>query len=163
MRKVLIFGNSGSGKSTLAKTLVNKEKGLVHLDLDVVAWLPETPPQRVPLKESKHKIENFIISNTAWVIEGGYTDLLEIAAPFANEAVFMNLSIFECVENAKNRPWEIHKYENREAQDNNLKMLINWIEKYTERDDVFSFNSHLRFYEGFVGKKLMYTKNESHT
>ena len=158
LRKILIFGNSGSGKSTLAKSLV-KQESLAHLDLDSLAWLPETPPQRSPKDESKNKIEAFIYSNPAWVIEGCYTDLLEMAAPFANEVIFMNLNTYQCVENAKNRPWESHKYESKEAQDKNLAMLINWIEQYTKRDDVFSYSAHLDFYEDFSGKKSMLTKN----
>ncbi len=162
MRKVLIFGNSGSGKSTLAKKLVDQE-GLAHLDLDSLAWLPETPPQRALLRESRNKINDFINSSTGWVIEGCYVDLLEIAAPLANEVIFMNLGVTQCVKNAIARPWEPHKYESKKAQDDNLKMLIDWIKQYTERDDVFSFRSHSRFYEEFAGKKSMYTRNESLT
>ena len=162
LRKVLIFGNSGSGKSTLAKRLV-KEESLVHLDLDSLAWLPETPPKRASLEESRMILEEFISSNNCWVIEGGYTDLLEMAAPIANEVIFMNLDVSQCIENAKNRPWESHKYKSKEAQDCNLDMLINWIGQYMERDDVFSFRSHTEFYKEFTGKKLMRTTNESHT
>ena len=158
MSKILIFGNRGSGKSTLAKKLV-KEEGVAHLDLDSLAWLPETLPQRAPLADSKNKIENFVNYNDGWAIEGCYTDLLEIVAPLADEAIFMNLSIAQCVENAKQRSWEPHKYGSKEAQDNNLEMLIKWVEHYRERDDVFSYSSHFRIYEEFVGKKSIYKEN----
>ena len=158
MRKVIIFGNSGSGKSTLAKKFV-KEEGLAHLDLDSLAWLPETPLSRAPIEESKKKIIEFMNSSESFVIEGCYSDLLEIALPLVNEAIFMNLSISKCINNAKSRPWEPHKYDSKEAQDNNLEMLINWIEQYKERDDLFSYQSHLRLYEQFEGKKLMVTQN----
>ena len=80
-----------------------------------------------------------------------------------DEAIFINLSIAQCIENAKNRPWEPHKYESKEAQDSNLDMLIKWIEHYRERNDVFSYSAHLRMYEEFVGKKSMYKENERHT
>ncbi|MGB5278150.1 MAG: shikimate kinase [Gammaproteobacteria bacterium] len=158
MSKIMIFGNRGSGKSTLAKKLV-KEEGVAHLDLDSLAWLPETLPQRAPLANSKNKIENFVNHNDDWAIEGCYTDLLEIVAPLADVAIFMNLSIAQCVENAKKRPWEPHKYGSKEAQDDNLETLIKWIEHYRERDDVFSNSSHLRIYEQFAGKKSMYKEN----
>ena len=62
----MIFGNSGSGKSTLAKKLVIDE-GLAHLDLDSLAWLPETPPLRAPLSKSGDKIHDFIKSNSACI------------------------------------------------------------------------------------------------
>lgn len=157
--KVLIFGNSGAGKSTLAKKLAEAEN-LPHLDLDTLAWLPVTPTQRAPVDSSAEEIHKFAEANTGWVIEGCYTDLLEIAEPFSSEIIFMNLSIEQCIENARNRPWEPHKYESQQAQDANLEMLIGWIEDYYQRKDTFSYASHLRFYEGFEGKKNMITENQ---
>ncbi|HKL63746.1 MAG TPA: GNAT family N-acetyltransferase [Woeseiaceae bacterium] len=160
--RVLIFGNSGSGKSTLARQLAD-EGGLAHLDLDTLAWLPEHPPRRAPLGASTQRIEVFIDRHASWVIEGCYTDLLRVAAPFANEAVFLNLDVVQCVANARKRPWEPHKYESKVAQDANLDMLINWIRDYTEREDVFSYRAHRDFYERFEGAKRMYTNNVRRT
>lgn len=126
MRKILIFGNSGSGKSTLAKELCAKY-ALGHLDLDTLAWLPSSPPTRKPLIDSQKDIAIFIASNEGWVIEGCYSDLLELAIQQSNEMIFMNLPVEACIRNAMNRPWEPHKYESKEAQDANLDMLIDWI------------------------------------
>ena len=158
MTKILIFGNSGSGKSTLAKSLV-REKNLAHLDLDTLAWLPVIPPERAPISESKEKIDQFVALHNNWVVEGGYTDLLELLASEASEIIFLNPGVEQCIENAKNRPWEAHKYPSKAAQDENLNMLLDWIAQYTERDNVFSYRSHMRFYEGFDGKKHIYTSN----
>lgn len=156
---MLIFGNSGSGKSTLAKKLCESE-GLSHLDLDTLAWQATTPPKRRPLDESNKDIQNFIHSYGNWVIEGCYTDLLEKALPFASEIIFMNLPISACILNAKNRPWEPHKYASKEAQNANLNMLINWISQYKQRNDTFSEQSHHALYESFNGKKMRYTSND---
>lgn len=109
MRRVVIFGNSGSGKSTLAKNICINE-GLSHLDLDTLAWMPMAPPKRKPLAESEVEISGFIRSNTDWVIEGCYSDLLEMTLPSSNELIFMNLPVKLCIKNACNRPWEPHKY-----------------------------------------------------
>ena len=158
MKKILIFGNSGSGKSTLAKKLC-LDDDLSHLDLDTLAWMPTIPPQRKPLSESARDITSFIGSNTSWVIEGCYSDLLELAVSHANELVFMNLSVEMCIENARNRPWEPHKYDSKEAQDANLEMLINWISEYPNRTDSFSKASHVQLYEEFSAKKSMITAN----
>lgn len=158
VKKIVIFGNSGSGKSTLAKKLCSSE-GLVHLDLDTLAWLPTTPPQRKPFSESKAEISDFIGSNEGWVIEGCYSDLLEIALKSSSELVFMNLTIESCIENARNRPWEPHKYESKEAQDRNLDMLIEWIAQYAQRTDTFSRASHIVLYEKYDGTKHMLTRN----
>lgn len=159
MKRIVIFGNSGSGKSTLAKKLCSSE-GLAHLDLDTLAWLPTTPPQRKPLLESKVEMSDFIGSNEGWVIEGCYSDLLEIALKSSSELIFMNLPIESCIENARNRSWEPHKYESKEAQDRNLDMLIEWIAQYAQRTDTFSSVSHAELYEQYTGKKCMLICND---
>lgn len=100
MQRVLIFGNSGSGKSTLAARL-RDEQGLAHLDLDGLAWLPTTPPERRPLAESGQAVSEFVAAHDSWVIEGCYTDLLELAAPLATEAIFLNLPVALCQANTR--------------------------------------------------------------
>ncbi len=77
MKKVLIFGNSGSGKSTLSKKL-SGQYGLSHLDLDLLAWQADAPTSRRLLSESQQDIDAFTNQHDGWVIEGGYTDLLEV-------------------------------------------------------------------------------------
>lgn len=158
MRKILIFGNSGSGKSTLGRELAEGED-LAHLDLDTLAWLPGVPPERALLDVSEKKIREFTETNDKWVIEGCYTDLLEMVGPEASEIIFMNLPVALCIENAKMRPWEPHKYPSKEAQDKNLEFLIDWIKQYVERTDVFSYSAHRDFYEAFERKKTMLTSN----
>ena len=159
MRKILIFGNSGSGKSTLAKELCNSYK-LAHLDLDTLAWKPTSPPKRKPLIESNHEIYSFSNSNSGWVIEGCYSDLLEMAVPKYDEIIFMNLPVETCIANAKSRPWEPHKYESKESQDANLEMLIDWIAQYSERVDTVSEVAHNELYEKYSGKKSMINCNK---
>ncbi|AWB66035.1 shikimate kinase [Saccharobesus litoralis] len=159
MHKIIIFGNSGSGKSTLAKHLA-KTQGLTHLDLDTIAWLDVTPPERRPMEQSVKSINHFLQHNTHWVIEGCYADLIEYVAPSAHKLIFLNLSVTDCVTNAKNRPWEPHKYPSQQAQDENLTMLIEWIKQYPSRDDTFSLTAHKKLYQAFKGEKEMRTENE---
>ena len=139
MNKILIIGNSASGKSTLARKLA-ETRNLAHLDLDTIAWLTVNPPQRNPLGECQLLIDKFINSHQKWVIEGCYTDLIEIASAQANQLIFLNLSIDDCIKNAQNRQWEKHKYESKTSQDENLTMLIEWIKNYKQRDDLFSYS-----------------------
>lgn len=159
MRKIVIFGNSGSGKSTLAKKLCAAED-LSHLDLDSLAWQPTVPPERKPVEQCASEVFRFIDSNDGWVIEGCYSDLLELALPFSNKMIFMNLSVKACIENAKGRPWEPHKYKSKQAQDNNLDMLIDWISQYADRTDSLSQLAHNRLYEKYPGEKRVITKNQ---
>lgn len=158
MKKIIIFGNSSSGKSTLAKKICS-DFNLAHLDLDTLAWLPTNPPQRRSLKESKLAILNFIKENKGWVIEGCYSDLIQISLQYSNELIFMNLTIEKCILNAKNRPWEPHKYESKEAQDANLEMLIEWISSYNDRADTFSKAAHKKLFNQYEGVKSIITEN----
>ena len=159
MPTILVFGNSGSGKTTTARRLCQLHK-LAHLDLDDLAWQQTSPPQRQSLVESGRLIASFIDANPAWVIEGCYTDLLEIAAPSADQIIYMNLPLDACIANAKKRPWEPHKYHSKRAQDANLDMLLHWIAQYENREDTFSAAAHQRFYDAFSGNKRVYTRNE---
>jgi adenylate kinase family enzyme len=158
LNKIVIFGNSGSGKSTLAKALALKND-LAHLDLDTVAWKPIMPPERLSILESSKSINDFLFVNSGWVIEGCYSDLLALVIQQADEVIFLNLPVAACIENTKNRPWEPHKYETKEAQDSNLDMLINWISQYTVRNDTFSKVAHEKLFSNFQGKKSKYVSN----
>jgi len=158
MSRIFILGNSGSGKSTLAGKIC-ESPGLAHLDLDTLAWQATAPPQRELLNVSAKAIDEFIRAHEGWVIEGCYTDLLELAAAHSTELIFMNLPVELCVANARSRPWEAHKYASKSAQDANLPMLIEWIKQYAQRDDTFSLAAHSQFYQQYAGKKTLYTRN----
>jgi adenylate kinase family enzyme len=159
LSKVVIFGNSGSGKSILATELALKNQ-LAHLDLDTIAWKASETPERQTILESSKSINDFLIAQHNWVIEGCYADLLAIVTPKADQVIFLNLPVSACVANAKNRPWEPHKYKSKEAQDENLDMLIDWVSQYTSRNDTFSKVAHEKLFEEFQGKKIMYVSNE---
>jgi len=158
MRKIVIFGNSGSGKSTFAKHMSEKHN-IAHLDLDTLAWQDTQPPARQPIKLAQQSIKHFLDTHSNWVIEGCYSDLIEYLLPECNEIYFLNLPIEACIENAKARPWEPHKYETKEQQDANLDMLIDWIKQYPKREDEFSLNAHQHIFSHFRGTKHMYVNN----
>ena len=162
-KKIVIFGNSASGKSSLAKKLA-KQGQLAHLDLDTLAWLPAvsptSPPQRQSIDVSVTEIRTFISQHKDWVIEGCYSDLLSYTLTECSEVIFLNLPIALCIENAKNRPWESHKYQSKAAQDANLTMLIDWIAQYENRTDTFSKAAHQELFDGFTGKKSQYINNQ---
>jgi len=159
MRKIIIFGNSGSGKSTLARKF--QQAGLAHLDMDTLAWDMNPDPVRKPLKESQQEISEFINNNDSWVVEGCYSDLINFAISHSTEIIYMNPGVDRCIENAKNRPWEPHKYASKQAQDENLEMLVNWIKQYPTRTDTFSKIAHETLYSNYEGKKTMYASNQS--
>ena len=159
MKRTIIFGNSAAGKSTLAQE-ISLAESLPHFDLDLVAWQATTPPARKPLLESKQEINDFVSANEDWVIEGCYADLLEIVMPLASDLIFLNLHIETCINNAKNRQWEPHKYESKQAQDANLEMLLDWIAQYDQRKDTFSRSAHQTLFDRYDGEKTMYVTND---
>ena len=158
VKKIVIFGNSGSGKSTLARQLSAKHN-LPHFDLDTIAWAPSVPPQRMSIDNSSVLIEQFVYENEQWIIEGCYSDLIELVLPIANKVIFLNLTIDDCIKNAKKRPWEPHKYQSKDEQDKNLSMLIDWIRDYDNRADTFSKAAHQALYDSFKLEKIMYDSN----
>lgn len=159
MPKILIFGNSGSGKSTLSKDYVDK-LALPYLDLDTVAWQTIEPVSRKPVEDSSEIINEFIETNSEWVIEGCYTDLLTLVIDKASEIVFLNPGVQACLNNCRSRPWEPHKYVSLDEQNKNLQMLLEWVEQYPVRNDEFSLASHQALFEGFKGKKTEYSTND---
>lgn len=167
VKKIVIFGNSASGKSSLAKKLASTQQ-LAHLDLDSLAWLPPSasksaptsPPQRQSIDVSVTEIDAFISQHQNWVIEGCYSDLLAHTLVECSEVVFMNLAVELCIENAKKRPWEPHKYESKTAQDANLTMLIDWIAQYEQRTDTFSKSAHQKLFDEFTGTKTQIKNNQ---
>ncbi len=152
MQRIVIFGNSGSGKSTLARQLAD-EHGIDALDLDVIAFEPEQPGVRRPLKKSLRLLDAFIEERSAWIIEGCYAGLIEAAAAHCTEMLFLNPGVQRCLENNARRPWEPHKYPSKAAQDANLAFLQNWVRDYETRDDEYSLLEHRRVFDAFKGAK----------
>ncbi len=94
------------------------------------------------------------------LLRGGYSDLLEMVKARAKLIIYMDLSIASCIRNAKSRPWEPHKYPSKQAQDENLAMLLEWIGQYGERDDTFCKQAHQALWQSFTAKKQIIKSNE---
>lgn len=148
--RILIYGNSGSGKSTLAGRCA-KILSVPHFDLDEIAW--KSAGVRKEISESIGELDAFIASHGSWVIEGCYGSLIREAAKSATDLVFLNPGIEACQKNCESRPWEPHKYDSKEAQDENLEMLLAWVADYEKRTDEFSHQAHKEIFESFTGKK----------
>ena len=154
--RILIFGNSGAGKSTLAKSLA-EEFSLAHLDLDTLAWEKTAATTRRPIAQSRLEIEQFTDAHKSWVIEGAYADLLSLLLDECSELVFLNPGVEICIRNCRERPWEPHKYADKESQDRNLAMLTEWVREYAARDDEYSLSRHRWMFDRFNGVKREFT------
>lgn len=148
--RILILGNSGSGKTTMAQAL-SRELDAPVLSLDAIAW--GDAAQRRPLEESNRELLAFIQTHDRWIIEGCYGELIECALPFCDELRFLNPGVDVCIANCQSRPWEQDKYPTREAQDQMLQQLMEWVRQYEKREDEFGLSRHRAIFDGFAGKK----------
>lgn len=155
--RLLVFGNSGAGKSTFATHLAS-QFSLAHLDLDTVAWEATTPPVRRALDCSAKELAQFTRTHPTWVIEGCYSDLLALLLIQTTGIYFLDLSVDRCQHQARQRPWEPHKYPSKASQDANLPMLLDWIAEYEVRQDTFSRTAHESLFKRFAGEKFRLTQ-----
>jgi hypothetical protein len=51
-------------------------------------------------------------------------------------------------------PWEPEKYPSKEAQDQKLEFLLDWVREYESRTDEYSLARHRELFEGFRGPKV---------
>lgn len=146
--RVCVLGNSGSGKSSYAKRL-----GAKVLELDSIYWEPHQIAVARDAAIVRADLAAFIVERDAWVIEGCYADLIEIAAESCDELVFLNPGVEACIANARRRPFEAHKYDRPEDQEKMLGFLIDWIREYPTRADTTGYAEHRRVFDTFSGRK----------
>jgi adenylate kinase family enzyme len=151
--KILLFGNSGSGKSTYAKQIA-ADAALTHLDLDSIVWEPNQIAVPRSTSEVHAALDAFIASQSSWVIEGCYGELVQRATSACTKLVFLNPGKSVCLDNNQRRPWEPHKYQSPEQQDTMLANLQTWVIGYYERDDEWSYAAHRRIFDAFAGSKV---------
>jgi adenylate kinase family enzyme len=153
--RTIVFGNSGSGKSTYAQAL-STQYGIPHLDLDSIVWEPgKVAVMRAP-EAIFASLHEFLDANPAWVMEGCYGELVQMAATRCTQLVFLNPGLNACLANNCSRPWEPHKYGSKELQDSMLANLQTWVAGYYQRDDQWSYTAHRKIFQAFGGSKVEY-------
>lgn len=148
--KLIILGNSGAGKSTLSKKII-AHYPMPRLSLDEVAF--NVGSARRPIEDSVNDVKSWISGKQHWIIEGCYADILLPILDDADELVFLNPGMDICIRHCQSRPWEPEKFSSKQAQDDNLNNLINWIRSYADRQDEYGLISHRALFNAFSGKK----------
>lgn len=148
--KTIVLGNAGAGKSTLSRKLLAGSTA-ARLCLDDIAFRGGS--ERRPLGDSIKDLKCWIERNPGWVIEGCYSDIIEPVLALCDELIFLNPGVEACIRHCRARPWEPDKFSSREAQDEYLENLIEWVRTYEHRADEYGLSRHRALYDAFSGKK----------
>ncbi len=99
MKKIVLIGSGGSGKSTLARQLGEKlEVNVYHLDS--LFWKPNWVG--VP-KDEQSKIQNDLVKEKEWIIDGNYGGTMDIRLNAADTIIFLDIHRTICIYRAFKR------------------------------------------------------------
>jgi adenylate kinase family enzyme len=154
--RVAVIGNSGSGKSTLARQLATLHS-MPMLDLDTVAWEPGKIAVAREPDAAARDVQTFCKANPDWVAEGCYAVLVRATLAYSPVLLFLEPGVEACLANCRSRPWEPHKYESKQAQDQRLDSLLTWVREYYSRAGGLSLTAHQVLFDDYHGPKYKFT------
>ena len=149
-RRVVVVGPSGSGKSTFAAALAAAE-GRLHVDLDRVAFADQQGTRR-PVEASLERLRAER-EDPRVVFEGCYADLAQALAGPEDHLVWLDLPVERCLEHARARPWEPHKWPSKAEQDAFLPHLEAFIRSYPDDPSPTGRAAHATLFETFPGAR----------
>jgi len=159
--RIAILGNSGSGKSTLARRLA-REARAPHLDLDTIVW----EPQKIAIAREKARVladlRAFCEASESWVVEGCYADVIEACLVYHPRLLLLNPGVDVCLEHARSRPWEPHKLQSKEKQDELLAFQLTWIADYPSREGPMGLAAHRGLFHAYTGEKRELVDRDSY-
>jgi adenylate kinase family enzyme len=141
--RLMIIGNGGSGKSTLAER-VGAALLLPNHDLDHLHW--HTDGRKRGEAEAMALVAD-VAAGPAWIIEGVYGWLAEVALVRATALVWLDLPWAECQEGLLRRGLR------RGMTPSDQDALLAWARAYWTRTSPSSFTGHERLYNAFGGYK----------
>jgi adenylate kinase family enzyme len=144
--RILIIGNSGAGKSVLGHKLANL-LALPLVDLDRLHW-EDTGYARKRDPDAARQMVAAAAADDAWIIEGVYGWLADVALPRTTDLVWLDLPWDVCREGLMARKAST----SRPAEDR--QELLAWAQAYWERDTSSSFAGHKRIFDNFSGRKF---------
>ena len=147
-KRIAITGNAGSGKTYLAQKLASKYE-LPIIVLDDIFWASSSYTTKRPQEEVKPIIFK-LCEQEKWVVEGVYGEFMEELLPHANVFFWLDLDWSACKESLLKRS------EKQRHKQGNFQALLAYAEDYWKRDNMRSFEAHLKLYEGFTGEKFRF-------
>lgn len=147
--RTLIIGNSGSDKGWLANA-PSERLTCSAIDLDDLHWEPGGYSV-LRAKQQAARDVTIAAEADAWVIEGVYGWLADLAVPRATTLVWLDLPVEDCLTNLNHRGL-------RGGGDTQAFLeLLDWARAYRERDGLSSWVGHKKIYESFSGLKVRLT------
>ena len=154
--RVAVIGNSGSGKSTLSRQLATLH-AMPMLDLDTVAWEPGKIAVARNPDAAARDVQVFCEANASWVAEGCYAGLVRATLAYSPVLLFLDPGVEACLANCRSRPWEPHKYQSKQIQDQHLEFLLTWVRQYYTRSGELALAAHQALFDEYTGPKYQLT------
>jgi adenylate kinase family enzyme len=92
MQKIIVIGSSGSGKSTFSRKL-SRAMNIPVYHLDVLFWKPNWHMRNLL---EKINIQDAILKQEKWIIDGNYTDILDDRLKCVDTVIFLDLPRIIC-------------------------------------------------------------------
>ena len=106
--------------------------------------------------EAEQEVRKFCSRHPIFVVEGCYENLMAAALPFLPLLVFLDVDAELCESHCRARPWEPHKYESPDAQNEKLQFLLDWVQGYYTRLGPLSQAAHAALYDAYTGPKARF-------
>jgi adenylate kinase family enzyme len=145
--RVVIIGNGGSGKSTLAHA-IGQRGGAPVFDLDDFHWQDGYGFKRA--EPIARQLVADAAAAPAWIIEGVFGWLAEVALPRASALIWLDVPWSVCCDGLSARG-------PRGASAADHAALLEWAEAYWRRTTSSSFSGHLTLFAGFDRVKQRFT------
>jgi adenylate kinase family enzyme len=149
--RLVVIGNSGSGKSTLAEGISVAARLPVY-DLDLIHWQDDGRKRE---EAASKGLVSELASTDAWIIEGVYGWLAQVALPRATALIWTDIPWAECQDGLTKRGLR------RGMTDDDQKSLIAWARDYWSRATSSSFVGHESIFNALEGKKLRLTTRQA--
>lgn len=105
MKKIAIIGSGGSGKSTFSRAL-GKNIGIPVYHLDALLWKPGWEPTT---KAEQRNIQQQLIEEDRWIIDGNYNGTLELRLSAADTIIFLDMPRTLCLYRIAKRRWQFRR------------------------------------------------------
>lgn len=99
MKRVIVIGCPGSGKSVFSKALHNIT-GLPLVHLDMLFWNKDKTTVE---KSVFHERLAEVLKNSEWIIDGNYSDTMELRMNACDTVVFLDYPTEVCLSGVKDR------------------------------------------------------------